>query len=129
MGAAVQRFSRTQLFWTFPKSQLNHIFGKTYLSRYFGRSFEALPQKFSPSIKLFSVAFSILKPVIILLMVSWFLCMCALTRCGNSFPEVYWKEVVLRNFAKFKGKPLCQSLFLIKLQASGVCFQHNELIS
>ena len=29
------------------------------------------------------------------------------------------KKGVLKNFAKFTGKQLCQSLFLIKLQASG----------
>ena len=29
--------------------------------------------------------------------------------------EVFCKKVVLRNFAKFTGKQLCQSLFLIKL--------------
>ena len=35
-------------------------------------------------------------------------------------PEVLCKNGVLRNFAKFTGKHLRQSLFLIKLQASGV---------
>ena len=30
------------------------------------------------------------------------------------------KKGVLRNFTKFTGKHLCQSLFLIKLQASGL---------
>ena len=33
---------------------------------------------------------------------------------------VLWKKGVLRNFAKFTGKHLCRSLFLIKLQASGL---------
>ena len=33
-------------------------------------------------------------------------------------PEVFCKKGILRNFAKFTGKRLCQSLFLIKLQAS-----------
>ena len=28
-------------------------------------------------------------------------------------PEVFYKKVVLKNFAKFTGKHLCQSLFLI----------------
>ena len=36
----------------------------------------------------------------------------------SSRPEVFCKKGVLRNFAKFTGKHLCQSLFLIKLQAS-----------
>ena len=35
----------------------------------------------------------------------------------SSRPEVFCKKGVLRNFAKFTGKHLCQSLFLIKLQA------------
>ena len=38
----------------------------------------------------------------------------------SSRPEVLCKNGVLRNFAKFTGKLLRQSLFLIKLQASGV---------
>ena len=36
----------------------------------------------------------------------------------SSLPEVLYKKDVLRNFAKFAGKHLCQSLFLIKLQTS-----------
>ena len=35
----------------------------------------------------------------------------------SSGPEVFCKKAVLRNFTKFTGKHLCQSLFLIKLQA------------
>ena len=31
-------------------------------------------------------------------------------------PEVFYKKGVLKNLAKFTGKKLCQSLFLIKLQ-------------
>ena len=33
-------------------------------------------------------------------------------------PEVFCEKAVLRNFAKFTGKHLCQSLFSIKLEAS-----------
>ena len=33
----------------------------------------------------------------------------------SSRPEVFCKKVVLRNFAKFTGKHLCQSLFFIKV--------------
>ena len=40
-------------------------------------------------------------------------------------PEVFCKKSVLRNFAKFTGKHLCQNLFLIKLQASGLFLQSN----
>ena len=39
--------------------------------------------------------------------------------CQKQPPEVFCKKGVLRNFAKFTGKHLCQSLFLIKLQAGG----------
>ena len=39
----------------------------------------------------------------------------------SSRPEVPCKKGVLIYFAKFTGKHLCQSLFLIKLQASS-CF-------
>ena len=35
----------------------------------------------------------------------------------SSHPEVFCEKSVLRIFAKFTGKHLCQSLFLIKLQA------------
>ena len=35
----------------------------------------------------------------------------------SSRPEVFCKKSVLKNFAKFTGKHLCQRLFLIKLQA------------
>ena len=35
----------------------------------------------------------------------------------SSHPEVFCKKGVPKNFAKFAGKHLCQSLFLIKLQA------------
>ena len=37
----------------------------------------------------------------------------------SSRPEVFCKKGVLGNPTKFTGKHLCQSLFLIKLQASG----------
>ena len=33
-------------------------------------------------------------------------------------PEVFCKRVVLKNFAKFTGKHLCESVFKIKLQVS-----------
>ena len=34
----------------------------------------------------------------------------------SSCPEVFCEKGVLRNFTKFTGKHLCQSLFLINLQ-------------
>ena len=40
----------------------------------------------------------------------------------SSRPEVLCKIGVLRNFGKFTGKHLWQSLFLIKLQAAGLKF-------
>ena len=36
----------------------------------------------------------------------------------NSRPEVFYKKGVLKNLAKFTGKHLCQTLSLLKLQAS-----------
>ena len=36
------------------------------------------------------------------------------TYLRSSRPEVFCKKAVLRNFAKFTGKPLCQSLFFNK---------------
>ena len=41
-------------------------------------------------------------------------------------PEVFRKKGVLRNFAKVIGKHLCQSLFLIKLQAEACNFIKRE---
>ena len=38
---------------------------------------------------------------------------------GSSRPEVFCKEDVLRNFAKFTGKHLCQSLFFEKVADFG----------
>ena len=35
-------------------------------------------------------------------------------------PEVFYKRSVLKNLAEFMAKQLCQSTFLIKLQASGL---------
>ena len=37
----------------------------------------------------------------------------------SSGPEVFYKKGVLRNFAKFTGKHLCQSLFLNKVPGLG----------
>ena len=43
----------------------------------------------------------------------------------NSRPEVFCKKGVLRNFVKFTGKHLCQSLFFNKVAGLG----HHELIA
>ena len=66
--------------------------------------------------------------VIILSYWLWLLCMlysiapstkqkkfCELILCRSSCPEVFCKKSVLRNFAKFIGKHLCQSLFFNKV--------------
>ena len=45
-------------------------------------------------------------------------------RCRINHPEVFYKKIVLKNFAKFTEKHLCQSLFLKKLQVSGVFTEH-----
>ena len=42
------------------------------------------------------------------------------TWLGSSRQEVFSEKGVLRNFTKFTGKHLCRSLFLIKLQISGL---------
>ena len=46
--------------------------------------------------------------------------------CRSSHSEVFCKKGVLKNFAKFTGKHLCQSFFLnkvlIKYNTSGGCF-------
>ena len=39
----------------------------------------------------------------------------------SSHPEVFCKKVVLRNFAKFTGKDLCQSLFFNKVASLETC--------
>ena len=41
--------------------------------------------------------------------------MLLLTKIRSSLPEVFYKNGVLRNFAKFTGKHLCQSIFLNKV--------------
>ena len=38
----------------------------------------------------------------------------------SSCPEVFCKKVVLRNFAKFTGKHLCQSVFFNKVAGLGL---------
>ena len=37
-----------------------------------------------------------------------------MNKCRSSRPEVFCKKGVLRNFSKFSGKHLCQSLFIKK---------------
>ena len=44
----------------------------------------------------------------------------------NNRPEMFCKEVVLKNFVKFRGKYLCQSFSLIMLQALGLNFAFCE---
>ena len=38
----------------------------------------------------------------------------------SSRPDVFFEKGVLKNFAKFKGKHLCQSLFFNKVACKGV---------
>ena len=47
----------------------------------------------------------------------------------SSRPEVFNKIGVLKNFAKFTGKHLCQGLFLIKLQAEAYNFIKKETLA
>ena len=44
-------------------------------------------------------------------------------------PEVFYKKAGLENFAKFTGKYLSKSLFLIKLQISACNFTKKETLS
>ena len=44
-------------------------------------------------------------------------------------PEVFYKKGVLKNFTKFTGKHLYQSLFLIKLQASDLQLYGKETLA
>ena len=46
---------------------------------------------------------------------------CISDKFRSSHPEVFCKKDVLRNFPKFSGKHLRQSLFLIRLQAWDSC--------
>ena len=43
-------------------------------------------------------------------------------------PEVFYKKGVLKNFTKFTGKHLCQSLFLMKLQASAIVSAEKTIL-
>ena len=43
--------------------------------------------------------------------------------------EVFCEKGVFRSFAKFTGKHLCQSLFLINFQASTCNFTKNETLT
>ena len=45
----------------------------------------------------------------------------------SSRPEVFCKNGVLKNFATFTGKHLCQSLFVIKLQPNTCNFIEKRL--
>ena len=47
------------------------------------------------------------------------ICLCRylhIKHCRSSHSQMFFKTDVLKNFAIFKGKHLCRSLFLIKLQ-------------
>ena len=46
----------------------------------------------------------------------------------SSRPEMFCKNGVLENFTKFTRKHLCQSLFLIRLQASGLQLYQKETL-
>ena len=47
----------------------------------------------------------------------------------KKLPEVFHKKDVLKDFAKFTRKQLCQSLFLIKLQAEACYFIKRETLA
>ena len=60
---------------------------------------------------------------------SFWLILCHWFLSGDSRPEVIFKKGFLRNFAKFAWKHLCQSLFLLKLQASACNFIKKEALA
>ena len=47
----------------------------------------------------------------------------------NSCPEMFCKKGVLRNFAKFTGKHLCQSLFFNSCRPQVCNFIKNETLA
>ena len=47
----------------------------------------------------------------------------------SSRPEVFCKKGVLKNFAKFKGKHLCQSLFFDKVAGAACNFIKKETLA
>ena len=49
--------------------------------------------------------------------------------CQKQPPEVFYKDGVLKTFSNFTGKHLCQSLFLIKLQAEAYNFIKKETLT
>ena len=50
-------------------------------------------------------------------------------RCRSSHQRCSLRKGVLRNFPKFTGKYLCQSLFLLKLQTSACNFIKKETMT
>ena len=48
-------------------------------------------------------------------------------KCQNSRLEVFCRKYVLRNFAKFTGKHLCQSLFFNKVAGLRQPLQRNQM--
>ena len=57
-----------------------------------------------------------------------------LDKCGiliikKKPPEVFCKEGVRKNFAKFAGKHMCQNLFLTKVQAETCNFIIKEILT
>ena len=52
-----------------------------------------------------------------------------LHKCRSSRPEVFCKKGVLRNFTKFTGKHLCQSLFFNKVAGQACNFIKKETLA
>ena len=55
--------------------------------------------------------------------------MAGIAQNRSSRSEVFYKKGVLRNFAKFSGKHLCQSLFLIKVAGLSCNFIKKETVA
>ena len=50
-------------------------------------------------------------------------------KCRISRPEVFCKKGVLRNFAKFTGKHMCQNLFFIKVAGLSVQLYEKKTLA
>ena len=53
----------------------------------------------------------------------------SITGFRSNRPEVFYKKGVLRNFAKFTGKHLCQSLFFNKVAGTACNFIKKETLA
>ena len=75
------------------------LFAKISLLRFFFAKILKITKSGTPDSEIFLPRFTLLRPN------------SSTLTLRSSHPEVFYKKGVLRNFAKLKGKHLCQSLF------------------